>query len=142
MFAFLSIKTNECFFLLQDKGDRAYIVTRGTAWKQLCLNARVVKGLKGFNMEGFRDSTEYDKKFIKVLLVAFIGVANIQNGQFDAFAIEFIKGKFTVQAKYSHILCYEIFFLDLFSIRSGGNRIEGFDNMLHGCCDELIQRFK
>lgn len=93
-------------------------------------------------MDGFRDSTEYDKKFIKVLLVALIGVANIQNEQLEPFAIEFMKGKLTVYVKYSHFSCFNFFFLDLFTIRSGGNRIEGFDTILNSCSDELIQRFK
>lgn len=75
--------TNHYHHLLQEEGDRAFIVSRGHEWKQLCLTKRVVKGLTAFNTDGFRNSIDYDKKFIKVLLVACIGITEIQTGHLD-----------------------------------------------------------
>lgn len=43
-------------------------------------------------MGGYRDSAEYDKKFMKVLLTACNGAERVKAGQLDAFVIEFIEG--------------------------------------------------
>lgn len=107
----------------------------------------MIKGLKRFNMDGFRSSVEYDRKFIKVLLVACIGIASVCFGQMDPFAIEFIKGKTSSknEAKNEsfHILFFFLF-SDLFVIRCDGDdvRIGRFEETMKRCCDELIDRFK
>lgn len=72
------------------------------------LTNRVVKGLTYLNSEGFRDAIPYDKKFIKALLVACIGIEKIIRKEFDALAMEFIQGKkrgtFFVNAVYYVVL--------------------------------------
>lgn len=72
------------------------MVAIGYDWKPFCLTNRVVKGLTAFNTDGFRNSTDYDKKFVKVLLVSCIGTTKIQSGQSDPFAIEFIQSKISI----------------------------------------------
>jgi len=57
------------------------------------LTSRVVKGLTEYNKPGYRDSAIYDKKFIKILLVAINGIGKVQKKEIDKFAIEFIKSK-------------------------------------------------
>lgn len=53
---------------------------------------KAVDGLLKWNSEGFASNPEYDKRFIKALLIACIGQRNIAAGNFDNNIIEFIKG--------------------------------------------------
>ncbi|XP_055315745.1 uncharacterized protein LOC129575768 [Sitodiplosis mosellana] len=113
-------------YATNDAGDRAYIVYMGGKWKQLSMPIRVVKGLKGFNMGGFRSSVDYDKKFVKVLLVACNGIDKSKNSILDPFVGEFIH--------------------DLFRIRCEGevenDRMKSLHELIKVCCDELAAQFK
>lgn len=80
-------------YFLQEAGDRAYIASHGDKWKQLNVSSRSVAGLIRYNSVGFRHEALYDKKFIQVLLISFIGAKKVLADELDALAIEFIKGK-------------------------------------------------
>lgn len=74
-------------------GDRSYIESKGFIWTPITLTDRIVKGLVVFNTGSVRTSPAYDRKFIKVLIVATIGVNNLKSGEIDPLKVSFIEGK-------------------------------------------------
>lgn len=129
------------FFLQQNTGARAYIVSRGTEWKQVTLSTRIVNGLSSFNTGCFRYDATYDEKFIKVLLVTCIGVANIKNHQLNPLVIDFIKGEFEYIRFYLDLSCWIMIFLstDLFDIRIQSRKVKIFDfeTLLKKSCADI-----
>lgn len=97
------VKTNDMVsgnmpFALNAAGDRSYILSQGSVWKPVTLTNRIVKGLIAFNTGSFRDSIRYDEKFIKVLIVACIGIDGIRAQENDPIKIDFIKGMITISS--------------------------------------------
>lgn len=74
-------------------GDRAYIITKGQSFKEVCLTKRVIDGLTQYNSSGFRESAKYHLRFIKALLIGLIGIGKLAANKSDELAMEFIYGK-------------------------------------------------
>lgn len=95
----------------------------------MSLTKRVVDGLIQFNSAGFRESSTYCKRFIKVLLVSLIGRQKLAEKQSDDLAMDFILGEYKISSalhsflSLTHLLklIYIDFspFSDLYKIRKG-----------------------
>lgn len=128
------------FILQQKTGARAYLVANGQDHKQITLPLRVVNGLKNFNTGNLRHDRNTDKKFIKVLLVACIGVVKVKANQMDPLTIDFIKGNLNysnicIKLKLTHS---PINFIstDLFTIRCDERSID-YEEIVRSSCMEL-----
>lgn len=80
-------------YAVNASSDRSYIQSQGNSWTPITLTNRIIKGLAAFNVGSLRTSPSYDRKFIKVLIVATIGVDNLKSGKIDPLKVSFIEGK-------------------------------------------------
>lgn len=78
--------------LLQEKGDRAYIASSDVGMKTVTITKKAIDGLIKWNAEGFVSDPQYDRRFVKTLLIACIGQRNIAEGNYNATVTGFMKG--------------------------------------------------
>lgn len=64
--------------------------------KLVTITKMVVEGLIKWNTSGFIELPEYDRRFLKALLVACIGKKNIQSGEMNEVGLTFVKGEYNV----------------------------------------------
>lgn len=98
-------------------GDRAYIITKGRSFKEVCLTKRVIDGLTHYNSSGFRESPKYHLRFVKALLIGLIGISKLAANELDEIVMEFIYGEwlfshnYEKKANFNLIVYYCFFFL-------------------------------
>lgn len=64
-------------------------------------------------MEGSRKSTDYDRKFIKVLIIACFGLDNVRNDNGSikqSIKMDFIKDLFTIRCNNERVESFEALF--------------------------------
>ncbi|XP_055325715.1 uncharacterized protein LOC129579588 [Sitodiplosis mosellana] len=83
-------------FKQNPNGDRAYLI-KGS--KEIALPAIVVKGLIQLNGEQNRQNEQFDKNFIKALLVGLIGINKIKYHGVDPNVAKFIEDLFQCRIK-------------------------------------------
>lgn len=74
-------------------GDRLYIAKSEREMKLVTITKMVVEGLIKWNTIGFIGLSEYDRRFMKALLVACVGKKNIETGDMNDAGLVFAKGK-------------------------------------------------
>lgn len=74
---------------LQGNGDRAYLFEA----KEILLATKAVTLLKKLNAHEKRNMQQYDKPFIKTLLISFIGIQRIKAGDIDKDTLKLIKSR-------------------------------------------------
>lgn len=84
------------FAIKPETGARAYVVSDGKRYAQVTLPVRIVNGLKNLNTGSLRAKPNYDNKFVKVLLIACIGKAKINENKMDPLIVDFIRGNFII----------------------------------------------
>lgn len=60
--------------------------------KAITMPKKVVDGLLKWNTEGFSSSLEYDRRFLKLLIITCHGKKNVIENQFHPAADQFVKG--------------------------------------------------
>lgn len=70
-------------------GARAYVLSNG---RKVSLPLRIINALKNFNVCASLNCSQYDNKFVKILLVALFGMAIIKAKRMDGAVIDFVKG--------------------------------------------------
>lgn len=86
---------------------------REKEWKQITLPKRIIAALTTFNTGWFLYDGSYDEKFIKILLLACIGIANVKKNLLNALDVEFIKGELKHLLQYSFVVLIDLFVIKL-----------------------------
>lgn len=112
--------------------------------KAVTITKKVVDGLFKWNTDGFLPSDDYDRRFIKALIIACIGRKNVMENKMDEVALEFVKGKFAGFKPRLDIYLTTIYILltkDLFKKRlTKGSRLEAVSvDILVATCIRQIQ---
>lgn len=102
------------FRLMQGNGDRAYLIETPGGSEEILLAVRVVTGLKKLNSEEKRQMQQYDKAFIKVLLVGFIGIQQIKERGINKDELKLIKSMLQILKK-SHLVKGYSFYFQVYS---------------------------
>lgn len=109
--------------------------------KAVTIPKRLVDGLIKWNGDGFLTSFEFDRRFLKALIISCIGQKNVLEGQIHEPVFEFIKGfpSITLIYRFQYLLQIEFHFIpDIFNERlKKGNRTESDGALLRKCIDEI-----
>lgn len=81
------------FLKNQGNGDRAYMIETAHGSSEVQLASRVVNGLKELNSGEKRKNQQFDKAFVKALMVSLIGIKKIKDGEVDKDVLNLIKSK-------------------------------------------------
>lgn len=137
---------------MQLNKDRAYTIQINNKNQEVTLASRVISGLLWLNEPNRRENTEYDKTFIKALLIGICTLKTIQNlsenQRIPKGVLAFIKGK-QVNINFIYKLKFHIFmniFVDLFINRIGdenGTRYLKYNDLVIEACNDIkVGKFK
>lgn len=78
---------------IKDNGDRSYLVQVGQEFEEIKLGVRVISGLIHLNELDRRNNVDFDKSFIKALLISVFSVETIKKSlELNKDSLKFIKG--------------------------------------------------
>lgn len=81
-------------YIKQSQKDRAYFVKIGDTFKEVKMASVLVNGLQMFNENENRKKSEFDKSFVKALIIGLCTKKSIENGEeINKDLLIFIKGK-------------------------------------------------
>lgn len=79
-------------FFVQDDCSRTYSYTDENRHLIVRLFRNVIDGLARWNAEPIRSYQSFDRRYVEILLVAVVGIANIRKNKIDPIRLSFIKG--------------------------------------------------
>lgn len=81
------------FFFLKPNGNRGFLVHINGVATEVRISDDLVKALIKWNGSIYRRSEHFDEKFVKGLLVSFVGIKKICNNEVQHEIVELIRGE-------------------------------------------------